>query len=203
MKKVIPVPVFFLYSVSPDGKYLAAWAPGGGVGISIQYFFIPWMVARPSRSAAHVADEPAILHRSWAGPWTGSSLILVSGRWPPTKCHCVPARYSRHCRQRELDLRTPRRHCRVRCRSSGLEHFQARIRRSMHSQKTPRNAISIEFRYSDSEQGIPSLGRRSVYACLPLMCHIRQRHTVPVFTQPSLRSQRTSEFRASTLVGNR
>ena len=31
LKKIVPMPVFFLYSVSPDGKYLAAWAPSGGV----------------------------------------------------------------------------------------------------------------------------------------------------------------------------
>jgi len=29
LQKVIPNPVYFLYAVSPDGKYLAAWANGG------------------------------------------------------------------------------------------------------------------------------------------------------------------------------
>ena len=30
LQRVLPTPVLFLYSISPDGKYLAAWVSGSG-----------------------------------------------------------------------------------------------------------------------------------------------------------------------------
>ena len=150
LRKAIEEPILVMGAVSPDGRWIVAWAPLPSAG---------WQAAHRAEGAGQQAfslngERTVPLSNSIQWTWSpsGDAFSISAGPVPPRRTYIIPLRHGRPCRQSQQGVGWSRRSrdFPVRAEPTRSRQFPVRPLMCMRFIGAPPSAISTAFLFDNS-----------------------------------------------------